>query len=230
MQGKTLFAISILGLLSACGSGNSKKLKEDSAENTIVDTILIKAENPREGFAKDFYAKSYSYYWVAGQDTVHLPLQATARKEDGAVVLATTVDSVALFSTMLRKLQQALPTIAVDFELAELSSFYFRTPIYYPDLALELGKEYEQQFGEKEIAYAELNDFLMGSSLTVKLNQALEPLDKKVKRYNIEKFHFTSLNPAFEGDYRQLLPHVDPSEYPQLIIHGMGLSVEIIAR
>src|SRR5690606_29637218 len=97
-------------------------------------------------------------------------------------------------------INECLPLIQRDFNIMKFSSIYFQSPIYYIDLVKELSGEYEQKFGQKYIGYEKLNPFLLQSSLNIRLNNFLEPLNKKVKRYGIEKFQLVSKE-SFIGDF-----------------------------
>jgi hypothetical protein len=82
--------------------------------------------------------------------------------------------------------------------------------------------EYEKKFGKKGIGYQDLNDFLLSSSLNTRLSSFLHPLNKKVKRYSIEKFQLVDKN-----NFNSYLPDTDLTDYPEFAIGGMGLSVQL---
>ena len=88
-------------------------------------------------------------------------------------------------------------------------------PIFYLDLAKKLSSEYEQEFRRKNIDYRKLNEFLLKSNLNTQLNHFLNPLNKKVKRYGMEKFHLVN-----KEDYKNYWPNVDLKEYPEFTLHG----------
>jgi hypothetical protein len=63
---------------------------------------------------------------------------------------------------------------------------------------------------------------LLKSTLNMKLDNFLNPLDKKVKRYSIEKFHL--LDKKYYSSY---FPSIDFKEYPEFTIEGNGVSVQL---
>jgi hypothetical protein len=129
-----------------------------------------------------------------------------------------------LFTTILDKLNQSLPTIMNDFDSTKFSSIYFKSPIYYLDLAKELSRQYEQTFGRKSTSYPNLNvnEFLFNSNLNKRLTSFLNPLNKKVKWYSIEKFQLMD-----KSNFNSYLPGIDLADYPEFTIDGMGVSVEL---
>ena len=126
-----------------------------------------------------------------------------------------------LFTAVLEKIEACFSLIEEDFVLSKPISFNFMAPIYYLDLSKKLSSEYEQEFGQKDIDYAKLNNFLLASSLTSQLNHFLNPLNKKVKSYGLEKFFLIE-----KKHYEHYLPNVDFTEYPEFTFNAhCGISV-----
>jgi len=217
----TLIITLTLGFMS-CNQGT--KTKSQSNENIKrTDTVLVKHKNElNKSYEVGFYSKSYSYYWVRDKDTLDFVVSATEREKDSTLQISVYHKSPVLLSTTLTKINDCFSLIREDFNLTKLSSLYFRDPIYYFDLVKELSTEYEKQFGQKNISYEKLNQFLLESSLNKKFDNFVNPLDKKVKRYSIEKFHLT--DKKYFGEY---LPNVDLTKYPEFAINGMGLYIQL---
>lgn len=169
-----------------------------------------------------FLSKSYSYYWLVGNDTLDFSVNAREYEKDSTLHLSIHHKKTMIFATALTKINECLPQIKEDFYLTKLNSIYFRDPIYYFDLVQELSAEYEKQFGRKKISYEKLNQFLLQSNMNKKLDNFAKPLNKKIKRYSIEKFHLTD-----KKYFSEYLPNVDLTEYPEFAINGMGLYIQI---
>jgi hypothetical protein len=218
---KTLLYILIILILVACNHSTKKndtdqsKMKENS-----IDTVLVKFENKIDKLLIDFYAKSYTYCWVTKKDTLDFKIGLTEYVRDSSVQIRFYHVRPILFSSALDKLNECLPQIEQDFNIDRLNSFYFEPPIFYKDMTTELSKSYENQFGDKNISYQKLDEFLMNSWLEEKTNDFLRQLNKSTKRYSIEKFHL--LDKDYFDTY---IPGVDLNDYPSFSINGMGISV-----
>ena len=216
----------LLPIIFAIISCNEEKKVNEQTEKITKqnqDTIIVKHKNIlNESYEVGFYSKSYSYYWLVGKDSLDFILIATENEKDSTLSLNIYHKEPILFTIALLKINECYPLIKEDFYLTKLNSLYFRDPIYYPDLAKELSMEYAKQFGSKNIGYEKRNQFILNSELNKQLDQFVNPLDKKVTGYGIEKFHLT------EKKYLEnYLPNVDMTAYPEYIINGMGLYVQL---
>ena len=217
----TLILSSTLGFISCNQQTESNNQTAVTKDKT--DTIIVKHKNDlNKSYEVGFLSKSYSYYWLVGNDTLDFSVNAREYEKDSTLHLSIYHKKPIIFSTALTKIKECLPHIQEDFKLKKLNSFYFRDPIYYFDLVKQLSTEYEKQFGRKNISYEKLNDFLLKSKLNKQLDNFVSPLDKKIKRYSIEKFHLT--DKKYFGEY---LPNVDLKKYPEFAINGMGLYIQL---
>lgn len=216
-----LFSIT-LSLLSCIQETKSENQTENTSAN-VKDTIIAKQRNVLiKSYEVDFYSKAYSYYWIVGKDTLDFVLNATEHKKDSTLHLNIHHKRPIFFYTTLTRISECIPLIREEFYISKFKSIYFRNPIYYLDLTKELSSEYEKQFGQKYISYKKLNQFLLNSKPNKNLNGFVNSLDKKVKRYSIEKFQLTEKK--YYGGY---LTGVDLTEYPEFAINGMGLYLEL---
>lgn len=207
----------------SCGQENKSNLESTNVIQDTKDTILIKQQNVlNKSYEVGFYSKSFSYYWVTGKDTIDFFMNVAEYEKDSTSNINIHHKKPLLFTTTLDRINQSLPIVRNDFDITKLSSIYFKSPIYYLDLLKELMNEYEMKFGKKGISYQDLNDFLLNSSLNTRLNGFLHPLNKKVKRYNIEKFQLVDKN-----NFNSYIPDTDLTDYPEFAIGGMGLSVQL---
>ena len=217
----TFLFVTVIGFISCDQETKSNNLTKKTSDN--IDTILVKHEHElNKSYEVGFYSKSYSYYWLVGKDTLDFSVNAREYENDSTLHLSIHHKKSILFTTALTKINECIPLIKEDFYISQLNSLYFRDPIYYFDLVKELSTEYEKQFGRKNISYDKLNQFLLNSNLNKQLDNFANPVDKKTKRYSIEKFHLT--DKKYFGDY---LPNVDLTAYPEFAINGMGLSVQL---
>lgn len=219
---KLTLIISFTLVFISCNQ-ETKKNNQTTVTNDKTDTIIVKHKNDlNKSYEVGFLSKSYSYYWLVDNDTLDFSVNAREYEKDSTLHLSIHHKEPKIFTTTLTKINECLPRIREDFHLTKLNSLYFRDPIYYFDLIKVLSSEYEKQFGRKNISYEKLNQFLLKSKLNKQLDNFANPLDKKVNRYSIEKFHLT--DKKYFGDY---LPNVDLTEYPEFTINGMGLYIQL---
>ena len=214
-------------VVSACGR-TKKQMETISNTQVIQDTLVVKQRNDLNKYQIGFYSKSYSYYWLVRKDTLDFILNATEYEKDNTLHINIFHKKPILFATVLEKIEACLPLIKEDFNVSKLNSIYFKEPLYYLDLAKKLSSEYEQEFGRKNISYEKLNQFLLKSSLNEQLNSFLNPLNKRVKRYGIEKFHL--MDKKYYESYlyhNERLSDINLTEYPEFILNGMGVYVQL---
>ena len=223
-KNKIVIILSVLAVITgACRQNNAKNQSATTNDSQCIhDTVVVKQKNalnnPSWGV---LYSKSYSYHWLAGKDTLDFVLYITEYEKDSTFSLRVLHKEPVLFSDVLEKIGKCFSLIKEDFVLSKPVSFNFMAPIYYLDLTTKLSNEYEQKFGRKTIDYARFNNFLLASSLTSQLNHFLNPLNKKVKRYGLEKFFLID-----KKDYKHYLPNVDFTEYPEFTFNAhSGISV-----
>jgi len=215
---KIVIILSVLAIIiSSCRQNNAKKQSVTTNDTQFIqDTVVVKQRNalnnPTWGV---LYSKSYSYYWLAGKDTLDFVLYVTEYEKDNTFNLRVFHKNPMLFTAVLEKIEECFSLIEEDFDLSKPISFHFMAPIYYLDLAKKLSSEYEQEFGRKIIEYAKLNNFLLASSLTSQLNHFLYSLNRKVKRYGLEKFFIIE-----KTHYEHYLPNVDFTEYPEFTFNA----------
>lgn len=201
----------IITLLFSC-SEKEKKMNETVFKKEIVERV---------GYTEENYNKIYTYYWVA-KDTSDLKFTLYEKKIDNTVLLVSEHNKQIDFSVLLDSLNNALPEIRKDFDLYKIESFSFKQPLYYPDLNHTLTTAYQKRFGDKWIDYPELKEFLLSASLTPQLNTFFNPLHKKVKSYSIEKFHLLDKQRCIK-----LYPNMDFSTYPDFMLSGIGIYVDL---
>ena len=209
--------------MSCTNSEQTEENADSSTSEIIQDTVLVKIKNElNKSYEVGFYSKSYTYCWTVGQDTLDLKIGVTEYVSDSSVQLRTFNREPIQFAKVIDKVNECLPLIRENFELENLSSLYFEPPIFYKDLTTELSEEYKSQYGQENIGYERLNEFLKNSWLEKQISPFLDQFGKNTKRYSIEKFHLLD-----KEYYKEYVPNADLNEYPEFSIHGMGISVII---
>ena len=212
-------------LCSFCSCNENSNPGNNDATGTKNDTLLVKQENDLTRDALNYRSKSFTYHWITGKDTSEFKIYVSEWKSDSAVNIALSNRTPILFTTALNRVNECISLIKGDFDLSKIVSVYFEIPLYYPDLAKELSREYEQKFGKKNISYQKLNEFLLESTLNARLNDFFNPFGKKVHRYSIEKFHLLE-----KEHYKFYLPDTDFSDYPEFTIFGAGISARLTSK
>lgn len=217
---KLIPLLSIVFILNFC----SKESKSNTQNTEIQDTIIVKHINLlNASYEVGFYSKSYSYYWIAGKDTLDFSLNVTEYEKDSTIHLNMFHNNPILFSTVLVKIKDCITLIKDDFDITKLNSLSFRSTIYYLDLTNKLFKDYDQKFGQKNISYDKLNIFLLQSDLNIQVNTLIHPLNKKVKYYSVEKFYLLE-----KKYFKEYLTNIDFSEYPKFTLGGMGVYMQLV--
>lgn len=206
-------------LYSCSGNANTNAAPSQSAPS---DTIIVKSISKVEDGLSDFYSRVYSYRWMLGNETLDFTILANERKADSSFGLQIIHEQAIPFQTALQRINAILPRLKEDFNLSKLTSFYFRSPINYPDLSNDISKEYEQKFGRKGISYQKLYPFLLGTKFNSRLNVFFKPLNKRVDRYGIEKFQLLN-----KKETSMWPPNADTSAYPDFFIDGLGFYVKL---
>lgn len=220
--------ITILIILALIFSSCKQSTKDEATKVSELiesrDTVIVKHPNTlSESYQLNFYSKAYSYYWIAGKDTLDFYISTTEYKKDSTLYIEIKHTEPILFTTALMKLNACLPIIKEDFDISKIQSISFEEPIFYLDLATKLSSEYEKKFGRKNVSYEKFSQFLMQSSLNSQLNDFLNPLNKKVKYYGFEKFHLID-----KENYKNYLPNTDLTEYPEFTFNAhSGMVVEL---
>lgn len=145
----------IIILIISIGPASCIQTPKPNAQNVETSehrsgTLIVKHENIlNKSYEIGFYSKSFSYYWLAGKDTLDFTLKTTEYEKDSTIYISVQHTKPILFTSALAKINECYPPIKEDFDISKLNSFYFKPPVYYPDLAKKLSIEYEQKFGQK---------------------------------------------------------------------------------
>jgi len=216
---KPYFSIATLLFISFSFTSCNKEVKPT---NTGDSTVLIKKTIELNGYLSDFYSKAYSYHWVKDKDTLDFSVNIYERKKDSISTLSFVNTKPLLFDVVLSRMEQSFDMIQEDFDISKITTLYFKSPVYFLDLAQDLSSEYEQEFGKSIIDNQSLDKFLLKSSFTTQLNKILKPIHKKPKRYSIEKFDI-----LYKENYHQFLHEVNLAEYPEFSLTGTGVYVRL---
>jgi len=224
---KTVIILSIFTLIvSSCGQTTRKQTETESDIQNFQDTIIVKQRNTVRKSDSTWISKSYSYYWIAGKDTLNFAINLSEYKRSGEFGLDVRryYREPMLFPDVLEKIKACIPLIEEDFDISKLTTLVFNEPIFYLDLITKLSNEYQQEFGRKSVDFRVFNQFLLKSNLTPEFNNLLVLLNKKVRIYGFEKFHIIE-----KKDYEHFLPNTDFSDYPEFTFNahaGIGVSLE----
>jgi hypothetical protein len=219
---KYILLITISSIFISCNEiANSKHSKKGNLK-AIKDTVIMKYEH----LSQSGVSKMHSYLWVVGKDTLDLRLVIEEFERDSSLNLSILHKEPLLFSTVLKKINASFYLINHDYDLLDLRTVSFRSPIYYPDLAKSLSTQYEQSFGQEMVKYDKLNKFLLGTEMNSQLNTLLKPFNKKVKLYSVEKFNL--VNKKHYGFAK--LPNFNFSNYPEFTLDGIFYTAELTSN
>ncbi|RYE31421.1 MAG: hypothetical protein EOP48_31490 [Sphingobacteriales bacterium] len=214
---RLFFTLAIVILHKLNAQAGRRSLSNES------DTVIVKWINPlTKSYEVGFLSKAYSYLWVTGTDTLNFSVTVSQRVKDSSIDISIHHRSPLLFSEALKRLHNCMPYIRSDFDLSKLRSFHIETPLYYPDVARQTSREYEDKFGRREVSYANLSKFFLGSSFNKVIDGFLSPLGFKADDYFVEKFQL-----ATHKSYEFQVQKLDPKDYPDFIIDGFGMTIRV---
>ncbi len=196
--------------------------KEAKSIDAGDGTVLIKKNIELTGYLSDFYSQAISYHWIKDKDTLDFSINIYERKKDSISTLSLINTKPLLFEVALSKTEQCLNLIQEDFDASKINTLYFKSPLYFSDLAMDLSTEYEQEFGASIVDNQSLDQFLLKSSLTTRLYKILMPIHKKPTRYSMEQFDI-----LHKENYLESLPEINVAEYPDFTLHGTGVYVRL---
>jgi len=125
---KRTILISGILLIAVIGCGQ-KQTKTMNSTQDIQDTVVIKQQNVLKPAEIGFYSKSYSYYWLAGKDTLDFNINVTEYEKDSLVNLNVSHNKKLVFFTIvLGKINKCLPLIKEDFDISKFNSICFNEP------------------------------------------------------------------------------------------------------
>lgn len=206
----------------------SCKEKENISNNINLkqDTIIIKKEHkPKDNFwYNEMYSKSISYYFIVEKDTIDL-INVDEYKSDYSVGITHSKwknNSQATIKNLLNNIEKLIPKMKKDFDISQLNSLYIASPIYYADFSNDLGNEYKNKFGNKNIQYKEFNLFMHQTSFNKRLNTILKQINKKTTNYSMEKLHLID-----KKSYLSIYPQTDTTKISDIHINGHGLYISI---
>lgn len=219
---KIVVLIIVAICLSSCFRAKNPSTTQEFKKS--ADTIIVKQKNVlNRPFQIGFYSKSYSYYWVTGNDTLDFSIGVTEYKKDSTIHIGIYHKEPILFTTALKNTGECLRLMEEDFHVPNLKSINIMEPFFYSDIVQELSDNYEREFGRKNVSGEKINSFLLKSNLNSQLNDFFAPLNKEVKQYNLEKFHLVD-----KEDYSACFPNIDLTEYPDFTFNShTGIHVEL---
>ncbi len=177
----TLF---LLLLLSGCNNLKpTESTKEDQPTvGSIVDIIM--AEVGR---------KSIGYFIITDGDTSDINFIFSEEKDGKAVFMSFSEPepSTVTYRQKLEQLKQVLPEAAKDFRIDSLNGALIRTLASNGDIAIDVTEEF-MKLDSSRFEYGYIESFLKDSKLARDMNEMFADYSIKVKRFYIEKLHYTS--------------------------------------
>lgn len=100
-----------LGFISC--NQQTKSNNQTALTNDKTDTIIVKHKNDlNKSYEVGFLSKSYSYYWLVGNDTLDFSVNAREYEKDSTLHLSIYHKKPIIFSTALTKINECLLDLA----------------------------------------------------------------------------------------------------------------------
>ena len=189
-------AIFVFSLLVSCTNGSHKSgrtgNKLTDSNDTLIGTKVITDEIPGGTFRK----RAKSYFLVIKNDTSAFKPIFTESVDGNSIGIHMNFQYFKrniTYRQLRVQLKKLMPEAAKEFNLDSLRSIFFGRLVLGGDLAIEMTKEYKQQFGQTDsIAdHDQICMFLLKSRFASDLNQLFKPYSIYVKAFHPEKVWFT---------------------------------------
>lgn len=231
---KHLFGIFAIGLLGCTNlrqtSSDQETEKKLPATDTIVGSRVITNELPGGNYRK----RAIGYFVIAGKDTSDYTCIFTESKEGGKVGMELNISYWKLTHTYrerLDELKRILPKAGEDFNLDSLSGVNYGRLMQSGDLAIDVTRQYEEQFGSTRGIknfpvknYHAVAEFLKTSKLATDLEALLKEHSLVVEKVHIEKVIFfpgEDLYSTRKGVFRLSKIETDTTKVPEKILDCM---------
>lgn len=191
-------------LIAVCFSclnrcGQKHKIQNNAEKINLPDTIIA-TNNVIQIIAGSAYLKkAVCYFVIVDQDTSGFRPIFIESKDNGGVRIDLNLpysNKSETYPERINQLKLILKKAEKEFNFDSLSSMSVGRLILTGDLAVEITREYKNQFGENEkitlADYGRISNFLLNSKFTKDINELFEPYSKLVETVIIEKAFFTS--------------------------------------
>lgn len=176
--------LSLLLLLAGCKKQKpTESTKEvQSTVGSIVDVILTEAGR-----------KTIGYFIISNGDTSDINFIFSEEKDGKAVFISFSEPepSTVTYRQKLEQLKQVLPEAAKDFRIDSLDGALIRFLSSNGDIAIDVTEEF-MKLDSSRFEYGFIESFLKDSKLARDMNETFADYSIKVKRFYIEKLHYTS--------------------------------------
>ena len=202
-----LLILLIFTVCFSCLNHNRQNQKnQNNAEKNSVSEPVIGMKNVINEVAGSAYLnKAICYFVIANQDTSGFMPVFTESKDAGVVGIDLNLpysNKSETYHQRIMELKLILNEAGKEFNFDSLRSMSVGRLILTGDLAVDITREYKNQFGEKEkittADYSKISDFLLNSGLTKDINELFEPYSKSVENVSIEKAFFITKEELFK--------------------------------
>lgn len=231
-----IFAISLLG----CTNVRQTNLDQETEKAVqVTDTIVGSRAITDELAGGNYRKRAMGYFVIVGKDTSDYTCIFTESKEGGKVGMDLNISYWKLTHTYRERfdeLKHILRKVGEDFNLDSLSGVYYGRLMQSGDLAIDVTRQYEEQFGSiRKIKnfpvkdYSRVSQFLKTSKLATDLETLLKEQSLVVEKVHIEKviiFPGEDLYSTRKGVFRLSNIEIDTTQVPEKILDCM-LGVEL---
>lgn len=109
---KLTLILSLTLVFISCNQ-ETKTNNQTTVNTEKTDTIIVKHKNDlNKSYEVGFLSKSYSYYWLVGNDTLDFSVNAREYEKDSTLHLSIHHKKPITFRTALTKINECLPRIS----------------------------------------------------------------------------------------------------------------------
>lgn len=185
-------------LLMSCKENDQKDLSKMAIGNpNTVETLIGSKPISDEIAGSKFRKRAIGYFVITGTDTSDYTCIFTESKADGKIGINLNIPYLKAkmsYRQRLKEIKLILPKASNDFNFDSLTSIGFGRLILSGDLAIDISKQYNQEFGTTNVKmdYKAVGEFLTTSKLGSDLNEIFKSYSVSVDDVSIEKLHFTT--------------------------------------
>lgn len=204
-----------LGLCYSCNNAPPSNHTPETAK-TKPDTIVYKMLSGQDLTEGAPIYKSYRYFVVSGADSSDFRCSMEWVKDGYGIRMGISFCKDMYYRAQYDQLKKILAEAQKDFDLDSLQSISIAYFEYSGDLAVRIGRKYEDRFGKERIGQLQLLGFMQQTALTEDFNLLFQPYGMRVKAVHCIE---CKLYPTAWMKKESLLS--DTTSFPELFPHGI---------
>jgi hypothetical protein len=186
-------------LIISCNKKQDIQVQQADVNKVKLDTLIGSKVITNELAGSVFRKRAKSYFLSTANDTSDFICYLTEAKDDGKVSIDLYFEKTMSYRQQIDQLKKLLAEAAKDFDFDSLSTIFIGRLVNTGDLAIAI----TNQVNAEQAAIREFHDYdkveaiLLKSKLTSDFNRLLQPYNRSVAGFSVEKVFFTDKKELF---------------------------------